>query len=85
MPEIAFSPHARAQLTERRLTEEAAIAAIQQPDDLISSRERKVAQKLVEQQGKSYLIRVVYEETTSGIIVITVYRTSKIAKYRRLQ
>ena len=33
--------------------------------------------------GKSYLVRVIVDDRVSPALVITAYRTSRIAKYRR--
>ena len=42
---------------------------------------RKVAQRKMMIEGKEYLLRVVYEETTERITVVTAYLTSQITRY----
>ncbi len=44
---------------------------------------RQVAHKRVAIEGKDRLLRVVYEETASALIVVTAYATSDIARYWR--
>lgn len=40
-------------------------------------------QSRVEISGKTYLLRVMVNETMNPAVVVTVYRTSKITKYWR--
>ncbi|ASJ11585.1 DUF4258 domain-containing protein [Thermococcus thioreducens] len=77
--EIRFIPHALERIEERGLSKELVDEAISNPDSVSGGYfGRKVAQKRL--NGK--LIRVIYEETSDGVIVvITAYITSKVRKY----
>ena len=41
--------------------------------------------QLLTMDGKVYLLRAMVNETANPPVVVTVYRTSKIEKYRRQQ
>ncbi len=61
------------------------MAVAQAPDEiLIDHRGREVRQSeiLDEGTGKTYLLRVVIEIDGGDATIITVYKTSKLAKYR---
>lgn len=83
MRKVVLSDHALEQLEERRIPPELAVETVSSPDEVVPAGTRWVAQKLIEFEGKSYLVRAVCEDDGSDIIVVTVYRTSKIAKYGR--
>lgn len=82
--EIVLSDHARQQIDERELTEDVVIAIVENPEQVVASGQRRIAQTPVPVGEDIYLLRVVYEETDT-ITVVTVYRTSKIAKYWRTE
>lgn len=44
---------------------------------------RRVLQSRVALEGKMYLVRVIVAAQDEGQLVVTVYRTSKLAKYWR--
>ncbi|MHA2250317.1 MAG: hypothetical protein ACXAD7_08140 [Candidatus Kariarchaeaceae archaeon] len=57
-------------------------------DDLLSSVELgkpkltdTIGNSIIQKKINDYLIRIIYRETTTDIIVITVYKTSKLEKY----
>jgi hypothetical protein len=81
---IRFTGYARKRLGRRTISEEAVLAVVRHPDQLIEERGRKVAQtRWVTPRGKEYLLRVVYEESGDEIVIVTIYDTSKIQKYWR--
>ncbi len=61
------------------------IEAIRTPDELLPQGNRMVAHKLIDVGGKQYLLRAFYEQSDDEVLVVTVYRTSKIEKYRSAQ
>ena len=83
MPDrIIFSPHAHSQLKERKLNEEDVLETLQRPDEVVASGHRLVTQKVITLRDKPYLLRVIYEELDGAALVVTLYITSRIAKYR---
>ncbi|WP_148882947.1 DUF4258 domain-containing protein [Thermococcus aciditolerans] len=77
--EIRFIPHALERLEERGIPRELVEEVLLNPEGVSEGYfGRKVAQKRL--NGK--LIRVIYEETSDGmVVVITAYITSKVRKY----
>ncbi|MFH1170491.1 MAG: DUF4258 domain-containing protein [Candidatus Vogelbacteria bacterium] len=82
MVKIVFSPHARWQLMERKISEREVLETIEKPDNVTrQSNDRFQAVKIKERKGKGYLLIVIYEETLLVQEVITTFYTSKIKKY----
>jgi len=78
MKRLIFVQHALDRMDERGITKELVIDILNHAESIDSNDEkRKVAQRFID--GK--LLRVIYEDETDAIIVITVYKTSKISKY----
>jgi len=80
---IRFSDHARFEMRRRGIRKPEVIRTILQPGQVLSSiKGRKIYQSLI---GPSnvLLLRVVVKEVPGAYDVITVYKTSKIAKYWR--
>ena len=78
MKRLIFAQHALDRMDERGITKELVIYILNHAESIDSNDEkRKVAQRFID--GK--LLRVIYEDETDEIIVITVYKTSKISKY----
>ncbi len=77
-----LSAHAREELDRRQIP----LAVV---ENILFSPEQKVPghegilcyQSRVNISGKQYLLRVMVNETTDPLTVVTVYRTSKLAKY----
>ena len=79
---IIFSRHARDQMIERNLTENEIISTLSEPDKIILQAERKFkAVKLINKEGKKYLMVIIYRKTNSILRVITAFLTTKIKKY----
>ena len=86
MSRITFSPYALEQMRERRLSSRAVRATVANPDQVLTGKGRRaIAQRRIQEAGKDYLLRVVYEASEERIIVVTAYKTSKIGKYWRQQ
>lgn len=79
---IRFTTHAIEECERRSIPVEVAQAVVESPQQIISSGEgRQAYQSKVAFGDKIYLLRAVVEHTAQEIVVITVYRTSKIEKY----
>ena len=81
---IEFSKHAKRQLAERNLSEEAVTDCLEKPQQVLyNSRGKGIAHKIFEKEGKDFLMRVIFLEESNRRKVVTVYITSKIHKYWR--
>ena len=81
-PSLVFSDHAERQLQERELSREIVIQTVRKPDGVVEGRAgRKIAQRVVHQGGVDWLFRVVYVEERGKLVIVTMYRTTKISKY----
>lgn len=79
---IILLNHLKAQAKERSIDLKLVEDAILNPEQIVPDlRGLKVAQKKCFDKKKEYLIRVIFKETISARIGITVYKTSKINKY----
>ncbi len=76
---VLFIPHALERMRERGIPKDLVIETLNSPEKVTTGYfGRKIAQKRL--NGR--LIRVVYEEEENEVVVITVYITSKLNKYR---
>jgi hypothetical protein len=76
----ALTDHALQQLIKRQVTEADVRQVLAQPEDVQAVRAgRVVAQAMVGQ----YLVRVFVDVDRTPPEIVTAYRTSQIAKYRR--
>lgn len=81
---VHIIPIARGKLQKRGISEDQVRQAVEQPDEIVTGHGgRRVAHRKVAGQSKEYLLRVVYEDRPEGVVVITAYRTSEIARYWR--
>ena len=84
MKPIRLPPHAVDQLRDRQLRTETVELTIREPQGtstLPFRRKALVRRYFDEELGQPMLMRVIVEENESEIVVVTVYRTSKIEKY----
>ena len=78
---VVIGAHARFQMRRRGITPAEVVAAVQRPDQVITSTKgRKIRQSLIGPRSR-LLLRVVVTETASAYFVVTVYKTSRLAKY----
>jgi len=58
---------------------------LENPEQVVMEyNEKKAYQVILEfESGKRYLVRVIVDDTVDPLVVVTVYRTSKISKYWR--
>lgn len=86
LKEYRIKDHARLQMNRRQITEEHVRRVLTSPQQVIEQRPgRLVYQSKLKfsEKNKDYLIRVVVDVDRTPPEVVTVYRTSKIAKYWR--
>jgi Domain of unknown function (DUF4258) len=84
MKPIAYTAHAEENLVARSIRREDVEQAVREADQLEESPpSRKVASKRYMDHllGQEMLLRVITEEQAGCILVITLYKTSKIGKY----
>jgi hypothetical protein len=56
---------------------------LENPEQIVTAgKNRRIAQRIYQRQGRDFLLRVVYSEQGKPEI-ITMYWTSKVSKYRR--
>ena len=80
---IRLSSHAEFEIARRGLDRESVLEVASDPEQEIRlSGSRHIRQsRIAMEQGKIYLLRVIVETGEGGQVVVTAYRTSKIAKY----
>lgn len=79
-----LTPHAQEERNRRRIPADVLQAVLDHPEQVIPERQgRKVYQSRHEIESKIFLVRAVVDDGVEPIVVITVYRTSKITKYWR--
>lgn len=84
MKSLRWSDHARKKTTAREIDEAAVEQALTNPDAIVAGKPR--SQIYMRRYRDTVLqtemlMRVVVEETEAELVVVTVYRTSKFAKY----
>lgn len=77
-----LTPHAQLEIRRRGLSLAEVEDALRTGQAVAGLNGRTVFQKTFAAEGKTYLLRVIAEKHAPGWRVITVYRTSKIDKYR---
>ncbi len=84
MRQIKWHSHAEQRLEERGIDIKLAQAALRNPDVIIPKGKMKIIHKRYydSQRNKEYLLRIFVEVHNGDWIVRSVYRTSKIVKYR---
>jgi hypothetical protein len=80
-----LSPHARDEIARRAIPLDLLESVLQNPQQVVSER---IGRKAYQSQldfgtGKIFLLRAIVEDAVDPANVVTVYRTSKIAKYWR--
>lgn len=84
MKAIEIIPLARKKLSRRGVPEEWVHETLRAPEHTVPGHGgRLVAQRRWRARDKTYLLRVVHEETQSQLVVITAYLTSGIDRYWR--
>ena len=83
VPRVILSEHAIDQAVRRNIAESVILEVVKQPAQVIVlGRRRQVRQsRIVSAEGREHLVRVIVEVSGRDIVVVTVYRTSKISRY----
>jgi hypothetical protein len=81
---IFITPHAEEQIRNRKLTRERVMQVASSPEEIVTvSPNRYFAQSRFAEGGRTYLLRVLMEHVEDERWIVTVYPTSKVAKYWR--
>ena len=80
-----LSEHARAQLAERRIPTDAVVQVLDDPEQIVPEHggRRAYQSRISFGRGRILLVRAIVDESVEPPAVVTVYRTSRIAKYWR--
>ena len=82
--QYVITPHAAFEMARRRVLDSIVRGVLAAPEQRHSVRPgRDVLQSRIAFDGKTYLVRVFIDIDRSPAEVVTVYRTSRIAKYWR--
>jgi hypothetical protein len=86
MAQFRYSAHAIREMAKRNINRSDADAVLSTPMQKVKEHEEIVCyQSRIHLSDKPYLLRVMVNETMNPFLVVTVYKTSKISKYWRLQ
>jgi hypothetical protein len=83
---VRWSSHAERMLLEREVELEEAQQTLTNPDKILAAEaprmiyQRRYFDRML---GQDMLLRLVVEESDAELLVVTVYRTSRLDKYRR--
>lgn len=84
--EYRFSRHAQTEMERRNISVDLVESVLDNPQQVISEKEgRKAYQSKVDVGSKVFLLRVIVVDDVEPVVVITVYKTSKIDKYWRAE
>lgn len=79
-----FSKHVLEELQKRKIPRQLVEQVLSAPEQRVPEVDDITCyQSRVEISGKTYLLRAMVNETMNPVVVVTVYRTSKISKYWR--
>lgn len=82
--EYVLTTHALEEMVRRQIDPAWVERVMKEPEQKLSGAgNRAILQTRIETEGKVFLVRCVVEDWRSPPVVITVYRTTKIAKYWR--
>ncbi|GHT19334.1 hypothetical protein AGMMS49965_22620 [Bacteroidia bacterium] len=78
-----FSQHAEEQLMRRGINRSLVVAVVENPDEVIEDDEQDVViyQSIIKESGQSFLLRVFVNKNKQPIVIVTLYKTTKISKY----
>lgn len=78
-----LTQHAQDQLLDRKIPLRLVQFVLENPEQVVVERGKKVYQSRVEIDGRTQLLRVIVNDRTTPVIVVTVYPTTQINKYWR--
>ena len=80
---FTLTRHAQEQLVDRKIPIEFLEFVLENPGQIVEERGLNVYQSQVEIDGRTHLLRVVANDRTNPVIVVTVYPTTQINRYWR--
>jgi len=84
--DYVLTEHAELEMSRRQIEPEWVAMTMAAPEQIVEGfNGRKVFQSRIESSGKTHLVRLVVEEWHLPPVVVTIYRTSKIEKYWRME
>lgn len=79
-----FSNHALDEMEARGISREIVEQVLATPEQIVpASNDNRIHQSRIVFGNKTFLVRVIVDETREPPVVVTVYRTSKIDRYWR--
>lgn len=78
-----LTKHAQDQLSDRNIPLELVRFVLENPEQVVEERGKSVYQSRVEIDGTNQLLRVITNDRTIPVIVVTVYPTTQINRYWR--
>ena len=79
---IVFTEHAKGQLIERELSEMFILNSVKNPNIIKRQKDGRFQYiKSFKQKNKLFMLVCIVEKSLNTILVITVFKTSKIKKY----
>jgi hypothetical protein len=80
--EFVFSKHALERMDSRCISKEQVSIVLERPDSIVNQHEgATIFSKLLIEEAKHYLYRVFVNSAKNPMLIISVYKTSKIEKY----
>ena len=79
-----FSNHALEQMTRREISREMVMQTLNQPQQFVEDMNDGsivIYQSLIKENEQSFLLRVFVNDDKQPNVIVTVYKTTKIAKY----
>jgi hypothetical protein len=82
--EYVLTTHAREEMVRRQIDPAWVEQVMKKPEQrLPGTGNRAILQTRIKTEGKIFLVRCIVEDLRNPPVVVTVYRTTKIAKYWR--
>jgi hypothetical protein len=82
--QVRLSSHAEREMKRRAIPLSMVQQILDSPEQTLQSASGgQIYQSRVEMEGKPYVVRVIVSESKEPPVVVTVYRSSKVAKYWR--
>jgi hypothetical protein len=82
--DFVFSKHAEEQMLKRGINRNSVVSVISKPDETVIEDEDSmlvILQSLMEENGQKFLLRVFLNRNKEPNVIVTLYKTTKIAKY----
>jgi hypothetical protein len=78
-----FSQHAEEQLVRRGIDRNLVMTVIENPEEVIENDEQDVViyQSIIKESGQLFLLRVFVNKNKQPMVIVTLYKTTKISKY----